>query len=283
MKHQNILHFLANQTPQQMMSFIIETEDDKVIVIDGGTAGDAPHLLQTLREVTGSEKPVVDAWFLTHSHLDHTGALIRLLQESPDAFAIRTAYYNFPSVQFLERNESIFAEDFRSFRRAQPLLASVAETITQGDTYTVGAARFDILYTTDPAFTNNAGNNSSAVIRMTLAGQTVLFLGDLGVEGGRKLLGLYGDALKSDFVEMAHHGQNGVERDVYAAIAPRACLWCTPQWLWDNDAGKGYNTHTWQTVIVRGWMRELGVHCHFVNKDGDHHIALPCSFAPTAE
>ena len=116
------------------------------------------------------------------------------------------------------------------------------------------------------------------VFRMTLGGQTVLFLGDMGIEAGRELVTLYGKTLHSDFVQMAHHGQEGVEKDVYEAIAPRACLWCTPKWLWNNDAGKGYNTHTWQTVIVRGWMEELGVKHHFVNKDGDHEIPIPYCF-----
>ena len=278
MEHQNKLHFLANRTNQQMMSFIVETADGKVIVIDGGCAGDADCLLENLQTITGSEVPTVDAWFLTHSHADHTGALIELQRTRPQAFVIKVLYYNFPSVQFLSNNDAAFAEEYRRFRSVEPSLAPVAETITQGDVYQIGNARFDILYTTDPAFTMNACNNSSSVIRMTLAGQTVLFLGDLGVEAGRKLLAMYGDKLKSDFVEMAHHGQNGVEKDVYAAIAPKACLWCTPQWLWDNDAGKGYNTHSWQTIIVQGWMKDLGVKTHFICKDGDHRIPLPYPF-----
>lgn len=279
MQHQNRLHFLANRTNQQMMSFIIETADGKVIVIDGGCVGDAENLLENLRAVTGSARPAVDAWFLTHSHCDHTGALIRLLEAYPDTFTVGTLYYNFPSVQFLTKNDPAFAEEYRRWHNVQARLACVTETITQGDVYEVGEARFEVLYTTDPAFTDNACNNSSAVLRMTLAGQTVLFLADLGVEGGRKLLALYGEKLKSDFVQMAHHGQNGVEKDVYAAIAPKACLWCTPQWLWDNDAGLGYNTHSWQTIIVQGWMQELGVQHHFAIKDGDHRLALPYSFA----
>ncbi len=274
----NRIHFLSNQTPQQMMSFVIETAG-KIVVIDGGAAGDADHLLQTLRHITGQAVPAVDAWFLTHSHLDHTGALIHILKTDPKAVNIVNVYYNFPSVQFLVRHEGIFSVDFTSFREVEPLLAHCRETITQGDSYTIGEAVFDVLYTADPAFTHNAGNNSSSVLRMTLAGQRVMFLGDLGVEGGEKLLAMYpAQELQCEFVEMSHHGQNGVDRPVYETIAPRACFWCAPRWLWDNDAGQGYNTHSWQTVIVRGWMEELGVRHHFVIKDGDHVIELPFAF-----
>lgn len=281
MCHKNQIHFLSNQTHTQMMSFVIETADGSVIVVDGGTRGDAVHLMDVLKNVTGQKIPHVDAWFLTHSHMDHTGALIELLEKNPSCFSAEKVYYNFPSVQFLEKYEAYCAHEFHEFRAVQPLLASSSETITQGDCYRVGEATFDILYTTDPLITQNAANNSSAVIRMTLGGQTVMFLGDLGVEAGQKLLRMYGSALRSDFVEMAHHGQNGVDRDVYEAIAPKACLWCTPQWLWDNDAGQGYNTHSWKTITVRGWMEELGVRHHFVIKDGDCTISMPYCFEET--
>ena len=42
--------------------------------------------------------------------------------------------------------------------------------------------------------------------------------------------------------------------------------------------GQGYNTHTWQTVIVRGWMEELGAQRHIVAKDGTQSLTLPAAF-----
>ena len=61
---------------------------------------------------------------------------------------------------------------------------------------------------------------------------------------------------------------------MYEAIAPTGCLWNTPQWLWDNDVGKGFNTHVFNTVYTRGWMEELGVREHYVIKDGDQTLVL---------
>ena len=270
----NCLHMLANQTHTQMMSFVVETAEGKLVVIDGGMPGDAQHLLDTLRRLSGSENPHVDAWFLTHNHLDHTGALVTLLKEQAEAFTVGAYYYDFPSDQFLMKYEPGTVKEFAAFREVQDKLAGKIETITQGDVYEFGGARFDVLYTPDPAFTENVVNNSSSVLRLTLGGKTVLFLGDLGIEAGRKLLEMHGEGLRSDYVQMAHHGQNGVERAVYEAAAPSACLWCAPDWLWDNNAGKGYNTHSWQTVIVRGWMEEMGVKTHYVIKDGDHAIEM---------
>lgn len=138
----------------------------------------------------------------------------------------------------------------------------------------MGDAEFEILYTPNPAYTGNAVNNSSVVLRMHMGGKTVMFLGDLGIEAGEQILAEYGDGLQNDYCQMAHHGQNGVTRAVYEAVRPKGCLWCTPDWLWDNDLGNGFNTAQFKTVEVRGWMDELKAEIHYVMKDGDQRIRL---------
>ncbi len=47
---------------------------------------------------------------------------------------------------------------------------------------------------------------------------------------------------------MAHHGQAGATKQLYEAIAPKICLWPTPEWLWNNDAGNGKNTRTMENI-----------------------------------
>lgn len=278
MKHENRIHFLSHKTEEWMLSFIIETADGKIIVIDGGTAGDAAHLLENLKAVTDSDTPVVDAWFLTHPHLDHTGALIQLV--STDApVIIKQIYHHFPSRQFLAKyDHGIGSSHIEKFYPIRAKIADVLDYATQGDTYQIGEARFDILYTHDAAFTEEAYNDSSMVIRITLAGQKLLILADLASSGGKKLLAMYGDELKSDFVQMSHHGQGGVRRDVYEAVAPSCCFWCATKQLWDNDVGLGFNTHGWKTIETRTWMEEMGVKHHFIIKDGDAHLTLPYAF-----
>ena len=114
------------------------------------------------------------------------------------------------------------------------------------------------------------------VFSIEAEGQRLLFLGDLGVEGGKQLLEQNApEQLRADICQMAHHGQNGVERAVYEAIAPRICLWSTPSWLWDNARDGEYNTGPWKTLEVRGWMQALGVTEHYVSKDGVCVLELP--------
>ena len=68
---------------------------------------------------------------------------------------------------------------------------------------------------------------------------------------------------------MSHHGQSGVDKDVYETIQPEICLWPTPEWLWNNNPGSGYNTGNWTTLETRKWVEDLKVKTNYVEKDGD--------------
>jgi len=272
-----ILHQLSEQgvVKIQMMSYIIELPSNHVIVIDGGNKVDTMYLLDYLKHLC-KVKPVIDAWFLTHAHSDHIDAFMEIIKKHSDEVIIKSILYNFPDSSFVEKYEPSEAHTIHEFDSLYPKFSSIAKQVKEGDLYTFSGVIFKVLYTPDPTFTNNAINNSSIVLRMEAEGQSVLFLADLGIEAGNKLLNrLNINELHADFVQMAHHGQSGVTCELYKAINPSVCLWNTPQWLWDNDAGKGYNTHTWQTVIVRQWMKDLGVRQHFVTKDGTAKIELP--------
>ena len=62
-------------------------------------------------------------------------------------------------------------------------------------------------------------------------------------------------------------------REVYAAIAPRGCIWTAPDWLWDKKKGEFDFTHNKIEVEWR-WMQELGVKEHFVVHSGD--VCIEC-------
>ena len=69
------LEQLKNSGHSQMMGYIIKTDNDKIIVIDGGTSDDTENLLQKINEYTGK----VDYWFITHPHQDHATAFIEIV------------------------------------------------------------------------------------------------------------------------------------------------------------------------------------------------------------
>lgn len=269
MKKEDRIYILSNEAGKQMNSFIITTKEGGLIVIDGGWRDDALKLLGKLREISGEDKPFVDAWIMSHPHSDHICAFMELIEKHKDEFDFGKIFYNFPSVQFIGLASKPDADVMEQFYRDLPLFADKVNIVTQGDRYEIKGALFEYLYTHDPIFSRNVVNDSTSVFRMTLSGKKFMFLGDLGPEPGNKLVAMHGDALKADYCQMAHHGQCGVGKNVYEAVRPEKCIWCTPLWLWNNDAGKGFNTHVWKTVEVRGWMEELGVRKNITLIDGD--------------
>ena len=142
-----------------------------------------------------------------------------------------------------------------------------------GQVIEIDGVRFEILGIKNPEITRSPINNSSVVMRVTDESKSVLFTSDLGAEGGRKLLNSrFRDSLQADYVQMAHHGQHGVDEAFYRAVQPNACLWPTPRWLWENDNGGGKGSGPWETLNVRAWMEKLKIHENYVSADGLHRI-----------
>ncbi|MBE6237942.1 MAG: MBL fold metallo-hydrolase [Bacteroidales bacterium] len=91
-------------------------------------------------------------------------------------------------------------------------------------------------------------NDHSMVIRVWDDHKSMVFLGDLGVAAGRKLMASeYMKDVDCDYLQVAHHGQRGCDKEFYMTADFKACLWPTPKWVYDNDLGKGFNTaqSTW--------------------------------------
>ncbi len=257
------------QTGSQMMGYIFRTATGETVVFDGGMPGDGKYLAELLKKHCGGK---VDAWYLTHAHGDHFGALGEILAKTPDALEIKKLYFNFPNREWLDKYEA----GGRKWR--DPFFAAVEKNFKgeivapkPGDVQKFGdALSIETLNDFDESLTRNAINNSTIIFRLDVAGKSLLMLGDPGAEGGDRVLkNVPKEKIDADFVQMAHHGQQGVTKAFYEVASPTVCLWPTPDWLWDNNAGgKGKNTGPWKTLETRAWMEELGIDKHYVSKDG---------------
>lgn len=256
---------LPSQTGTQMNSYVLRTAGAEVIVIDGGLAGDAPYLSGFL----GALGNRVDAWFVSHPHLDHVDALTAIL-EKPAGLHIHALYGSLPDEAWMREHDDGGA--LQTMLSLNAALAASGHTVLElrpGQKIGFDGATFEILGVRNPELTVNAINNQSAVWRVDGGSTSILFLGDLGIEGGEKLLaGPYRSRVPADCVQMAHHGQSGVNESFYQAVGPKYLLWPTPDWLWENDSGGGRNSGPWETLTVRAWMDKLNIEKHFVSKDG---------------
>lgn len=269
------IYQLTEATPgkTQMMSYIFDDEKGHIAVMDGGNYGDGEHLFAALRKITGQKNPHIDTWLMTHPHSDHVDAFRWMLAEHEGEWDCDRVIYHLPTVEYVDKHkytddEPVTVQQMEEITAKYPDLMELA---VDGAVYPVGDMTFTVLRVPDYETPSNVVNNGSVVYRLTCDGVSALFLGDLGVEGGEQLLAAHGD-IRSDMVQMAHHGQNGVDRPVYEAAAPSVCLWPTPKWLWDNNPGSGYNTGFWKTIIVHEWMQTLGVKMDVCTWQGDQCI-----------
>lgn len=262
------LYQLPAQSSCQMMSYVLRTAVGRLIVMDGGCRADADALLALLEKLAGP-RPAVEAWFLTHAHDDHIGALTELLENKCSAFFADRILCNFPSHEWLTSHDA-GGHALQCLPNLVQTAGSRISRVAAGDRFVIDDMTFQVLRVPELQITANAVNNSSVVFRLTVEkGQSVLFTGDLGEEAGDALLkALPPEDIRADVVQMAHHGQYGVNKAFYAAVAPRVCLWPTPNWLWENDSGGGRNSGPWQTLETRRWVEELGISEHLISKDG---------------
>lgn len=261
---------LKNNTERQMMGYIIKTKGTKVIVIDGGLQGDAQNLISKINEDGGK----VDTWFLTHPHMDHVQAFIEIVENTD--IEINQIYVTLNDLDWYKEYEKDRIQEIEDFFTTleNPKIKDKVEQVNLGQIIKIDNIKCEILGIKNPEITTNPVNNSSMVIKMKVNNKSILFLADTGEESGNKLLKNQKEKLKSDIVQMAHHGQNGATEELYKQINPHICLWPTPEWLWDNNPGTGYNTGNWKTIETRTWMQNLGVKTNYIEKDGDTIIKI---------
>ena len=268
---------LAPENQSLMQSYVIKTKNGKLIVMDGGIDGagynSKPYITAALRAIAGvgeGEYFEVEAWFLSHAHKDHFRELYKVLNSytAESNFKINNFYFDFPdygTASFPATNgDSPQLEELKTALDNYAKVNSIkvengsyyedlngavinAQAVANGLDIVIDEVRFEVLQTWDSTDGGDV-NNSSLVVRMWADGQSVMFLHDLGIAGGNRLLRTYSAAqLKSDIVQMAHHGQSGVSEDVYKAINATAHIWNTPLWVWNN-------TKDYPIDSVRKWV-----------------------------
>ncbi len=276
------------ETSEFMMSFVIVTKQDNVIVIDGGRAEDMP----SLKEHIGGRH--ISMWILTHPHTDHIGGFISEFRKNNAAdFDIEKVYYNFPPYEIINNTDvedyeyysSDINETLPEFLEVLPRFEDKTHIVKQGESVSVDEVRIDFLYSYHEGLTANIINDSSLVFKLTTPNKSVLFLGDIGPDGGDVLYRESRHLLNADIVQMAHHGHMNCSMEIYAAIMPEACMWCCRDWLYDEAEVPEYlsdveklrqmgRIRMYGTKITRDWMDILGVKTHYVTKDGTQKIIL---------
>ena len=280
--------YQITETSPYMMSFVIITKKNNAIVIDGGRPEDMPSLKQVL------DGRHISAWILTHAHSDHISGIVNEFAENGGSdFDIEKIYYNFPPYSLIENRNVPDYEYFKeeldemlpAFNKVLPLFEEKTVVAKQGDVLNIDEVKIEFIFSFHDGLYANLMNDSSLVFKVTGENKTVLFMGDLGPDAGDILFRESRHLLKSDIVQMAHHGHMNCSMEVYAEIMPEACMWCARDWLYNEPEVPQYlsdaerlrrmgRIRMYGTALTRKWMDILGVKKHYVSGYGTNEILI---------
>ncbi len=202
-------------------SFVFQLKNGHFIVNDGGCEFEIPYLLDYLEQlVPEGEKPVIEAWLITHMHRDHCG-LINSIAEEPEKFANRMIVEGF---YYSEPNDNIIgiapgclsniiylkrAAEFCRTSKGEPTKIYRPQT---GQRYYFCGLTMDIVLSQEhleqSMFAEDL-NDSSTWCMYTIEGQKCLFVGDAERGGMRKVMAAYdSEYLDLDLFTLPHHGFN---------------------------------------------------------------------------
>jgi len=226
------------------MSYVIRLCDGSFIIIDGGVSDydgvEAKKMLDILKSQTPEgEKPVIAAWMFTHCHGDHLGLFPDFAVRYHDEIVVESFYYNFPPEEEIAHSDSPYMIDDSHFRYTA-FKKSLEEYYPDtpkirphtGNVFYIRNATFEILGTHEDIYprdiTTNGMNASTIMYRMEVGGQTTMWLGDAAEITGDVALEQFGDYLKSDIMQIAHHGGVGGTVRLYEVIDPEYALYPVP-------------------------------------------------------
>lgn len=214
------------------MSYVIILEDGRFVIMDGGYVQDADRLYRFLcdNNKRADGKIVIAAWYMSHSHGDHHGCFVEFTKKYASEVTLESWIANPAEAWMFTGGYSNWITD-----SAAGLLAAYGDVRWirphTGQKITFCDMTFEFLYTLEDylptLFTNM--NDSSTVTRMTVKGQTVIFMGDCEKTASAVIVKQQGEGLKSDFLQINHHGYSGGATALYQLIAPKYTLWCTSE------------------------------------------------------
>ncbi len=222
------------------ISEVIRLSDGRFIIFDGGWhyERDVDKLMACLKRQKPEcdEKPVIAAWILTHPHCDHYWCFTRFYEKYKDDTVVQKVLYNFNEPD--EYYEKTFPGAFWVYKRwgsDKDYQIKLAEIMKEsgyrficphtGQSFRIGNAFFEILSSPDDVLRTPVaeGNSLSLITRMEIEGQVITWFGD-GYFVTGKLVERYSDYLKSDIMQLPHHGFTGGTVEGYDAVNPDVVL-----------------------------------------------------------
>ena len=202
----------------QNLCLVFHLSNGHFVIVDSGNNGTQKVLSDFLRKNAPDGKPIVEAWIFTHFHQDHIGGFVDYMGISSMTryLTVKSVIYNFPSnqvVQTAHKSTTDMNNMKKWYNKIKPAMQEKGTTFYQartGQKYYFGNAEIEILWTFEDIAPFNImqdrSNPTCIGFSVTLGGQKIMVTGDSSAEEFTMAYKKYGDYLKSDFVQLSHHG-----------------------------------------------------------------------------
>ena len=260
------------------MSYAIRLKDYSFIIIDGGTGADnnVNMLYDHIVEKTPKGmRPTIESWIFTHPDPDHIGAPQAFLTKHVGNIELRSIICNFPdcSIQHTHQGDERIGEAIRVLEdTVKSYYGSKVYTVHTGQKFYFKGVWMEILMTEEDVYPIRleSYNFASVMMRFTFdGGKTFMMLADGAVITSKQLAASYGTYLKSDILQLAHHGLIGGDKQLYMYIDPEICLWATAkeryEGHWDTNRDGKVDERDVQHCLGEGgcdynaWIRDESV------------------------
>ena len=271
------------------LSLLYRLSDGSFVIVDGGHDTNssywATNLINAITEqakgyASGKEIRIA-AWFISHAHGDHMGMLKEEASTFANKFTVERVITCLMSSAEIEKSlGSSYRENFgggeakttNNVRNAVKKLGADLITCHTGQKFYFGDTVFEILYTVEnfAPETTNALNTSSILVRSTTTdasgkSTSVMVMGDITGPAMAICNKLYGNDLRCQIVQVAHHGYQtwGNDKAIsnsYLLMSPEIVIWPMGLHAYSSHKNKAYSKVLWDgtnknfmEVYVAGW------------------------------
>lgn len=228
------------------MSYVVQVASGEFLVIDGGPTNedDIPALLDYMKKLTPEgKKPTVAAWLITHAHSDHMALANHFLERYRDEIELKMVGYNFPVWEAVKNCHDVKGDPNRyltmieKFRANAEAFGAEQLVLHAGQRLYFADVTLEVLFTHEEQYPLDMPwiNHTSLAFRLVTESKTVMILGDCEKTLCQQMADVYGEELKSDILQLSHHGVNGACVDLYRLIDPEVCFWAISQEKYEND------------------------------------------------
>lgn len=234
---------LFNQLASSLgLGMIYHLPDGRFVIFDGGDNYRIDTLYPFLKSHSVDGNITIAAWFLSHAHNDHQGMFMKLVNNHSDV-KIENLIHNYAAREsYLDIGEdnNTLMQALRNLIRKKLPDTKIIKAHT-GQVFSFGGCEFEIIYTQEDIAPKKFEmfNDTSLIVRAKFEGKTILMLADATHRVGTLLINNYGDYLKSDMVQIAHHGIWGTNYKVYDYVKAEVVFWpsnaiSVQEWITDR-------------------------------------------------